>query len=174
MIIHAPLYGRIVTMHNSIIDVQNFHDKFGLDELRNKKPDFIKDRKLALTRVNFMLEELKEYAHATGFYWSEAFGRFMDPDKKVKYNYDLEGALDALLDLIWVAIGTADFHGFCNINDKGYPMSDGWVRVYTANMMKKRVKDAKESKRNDPYDLIKPEGWKPPEFKDLLLFEKNK
>jgi predicted HAD superfamily Cof-like phosphohydrolase len=113
--------------------VQSFHRKFGIPcysapaMLQGDAADF---------RVRFMQEELDEY-------------------KKAVAEGDLEGAYDALIDLVYVALGTADMHGFRNFDA-------AFFLVHQANMRKQRVRKASESKRGSTYDVVKPHGWKPP------------
>jgi predicted HAD superfamily Cof-like phosphohydrolase len=46
-------------------------------------------------------------------------------------------------------------------------MQEGWNRVHAANMQK--VKGTQEiSKRNSPYDVVKPKDWTPPDLSDLV------
>jgi predicted HAD superfamily Cof-like phosphohydrolase len=118
-------------------DIRDFHKRFDI-EYRGEPRTLEKD--MADFRISFMMEEIKEYVMAH------------DAD-------DLEGMMDALLDLIYVAAGTAHLHGF--------KMTEGWYRVHEANMKKIRG-TAESSKRNSPYDVVKPEGWQPPVLKDLL------
>ena len=92
-------------------------------------------------RSGFLQEELTEYVMAV-------------------QDGDLEKQFDSLLDLIEVALGTLQLHGF--------PAREGYKRVHDANMRKVRVKDAKESPRKFHMDLKKPEGWEPPQYTDLL------
>jgi predicted HAD superfamily Cof-like phosphohydrolase len=89
-------------------------------------------------RVKFLEEELNELKSAT------------NPDD----------AIDALIDLCVVAIGTLDVF---KVDSK-----DAWNKVLEANM-KKRV-GVKESRPNPlglP-DLIKPEGWTAPDHSDQM------
>lgn len=111
-------------------DIVEFHDKFGLlyYDLPRELPEDLRD-----FRINFMKEELTEYINA-----------------KTK-----EDMLDALVDLCYVALGTAQLHGF-NFNE-------AWKRVHAANMAKVRA----PSERSE-YDIVKPEGWTPPDLSDLV------
>ena len=85
-------------------------------------------------RIRHMQEELKEYSEAETV--AEEF--------------------DALIDLIYLAIGTARMQGL--------DLEAGWDRVHQANMRKERVVD------DDGYyksGIKKPEGWKKPNLTDL-------
>jgi predicted HAD superfamily Cof-like phosphohydrolase len=69
---------------------------------------------------------------------------------------DLAGAADALIDLVVVAMGTAVMMGL--------PWQVLWDDVHRANMSKERG----QTSRGVGFDLVKPEGWKPP-MTELLL-----
>jgi predicted HAD superfamily Cof-like phosphohydrolase len=119
-------------------DISNFHRKFKLPcpagpcEL---------DSELKAFRADFMQEELNEYTDACDA-------------------GDLEGQFDALIDLVYVALGTAYLQGL--------PFAEGWRRVHEANMKKVRATEAGQSKRNSTSDVVKPEGWQAPCLKDLV------
>lgn len=121
-------------------DIDEFHDVFRLPQL--EEPGFLHQSFMAY-RINFLYEEVQELqvAHADG---------------------DLEKAFDGLIDLIYVALGTA---WLMNL-----PFAEGWSRVHKANMLKERADGPNDprSKRNSTYDVVKPEGWVPPRLKDLL------
>lgn len=128
-------------------DIVAFHEKFGLEykgqprELEQALCDF---------RVDFLDEELTEYISAYS----------MDSDYK---HQRLEQMFDALIDLVYVAMGTAYLHGF------DFP--EGWRRVHAANMAKVRAERASDSKRGTTFDVVKPEGWKSPDLLDLVIGE---
>ena len=93
-------------------------------------------------RVKFLEEELEEFKE----------GRREGNHAKM---------FDALLDLVYVAMGTAHL--------QGYPWEAGWTEVQEANMAKVRAaKDGSDSKRGSQYDVVKPDGWQPPDI-DFLL-----
>ena len=120
-------------------DIVEFHEKFGLACPR--VPHELV-RELAEFRIRFMQEELFEYITAT------AAG-------------DLEGQFDALVDLVYVALGTAYLQGL--------PFKEGWDVVHSANMKKVRAgPNGEGSKRGSPFDVIKPAGWVGPDLKPLL------
>lgn len=125
--------------HNQMVfDLRVFHAKFGHNrpsvpsELDPEQSDF---------RIKFLQEELDEY-------------------KRAVEKGCLAGQFDALLDLVYVAIGTADLQGF--------PWEDGWAEVQRANMTKERAKTAAESKRGYVGDVIKPIGWTGPNIDGVL------
>lgn len=68
--------------------------------------------------------------------------------------YHLAESLDALVDLTYVVLGTAQQHGF-NFNA-------GWARVHYANMQKQNATDGNWKQ------IIKPLGWTPPNHSDLV------
>lgn len=122
-------------------DVAAFHRRFGLPIAG---PPRTVDPATHDFRVRFLREELDEYVDA------QAAG-------------DLEGILDALLDLVYVAIGTLHFHGMGEVAD------EAWRRIQRANMAKVRGKnDGSDSKRRSPFDVVKPKGWTAPDHSDLV------
>lgn len=116
-------------------DVQAFHDKFGIE--RPQAPCFLGPQTFDF-RVKFMKEELDEFikAHLEG---------------------DIYTAADSLVDLVYVVMGTADMMGL--------PWKKIWDEVQRANMAKRRAANAGESKRGSALDVIKPEGWTPPDHR---------
>lgn len=132
-------------MPSNFEDVGEFHAKFGLHRVTSEggtMPQPVTDD-LIRFRTAFMLEEIEEFidaAHET---------------------YDHAGMFDALLDLVYVAMGTAHL--------LGYPWQTGWDEVQRANMQKQRAAaDGSNSKRNSQWDVIKPEGWKAPGIREIL------
>lgn len=124
-------------------DITNFHQKFGL-EYHGRPRDLPDD--LFWFRNGFLDEEMKEYLRA----WQEQ---------------NLEKQFDALIDIVYVAMGTAYLHGF--------NFEEGWKRVHEANMNKVRATDADESERGSTFDVVKPEGWEPPVLKDLMTMHQG-
>lgn len=120
-------------------DVREFHAKFnrGYDGPPRALPEELSD-----FRIEFMMEELHEYMEAVE-------------------NGNLEAQFDALLDLIYVASGTLDLHGF--------PAAQGWLAVQRANMSKEPGHPLNPGKRGSPeLDVVKPPGWTPPNLKGLI------
>lgn len=125
--------------HNQMVfDLRMFHAKFG--KIRPKYPSSL-DEELYNFRIKFLQEELDEYKHAveTG---------------------DLAKQFDALLDLVYVAIGTADLQGF--------PWEEGWAEVQRANMSKVPAGSSGDSKRGYSGDIVKPPGFQPPDIEGVL------
>lgn len=120
-------------------DIADFHKKFELHPVSDK-PSLLEIPDMAY-RIQFLFEEMQELVDA---FEAE----------------DLEQQFDALIDLVYVAIGTAYLMGL--------PFGEGWSRVHAANMKKVRAKSKDDSKRNHEWDVIKPEGWESPYLKDLV------
>ena len=119
-------------------DMNRMHKKYGVHEAIEKL-DRQQLRAYLNFRVKFLQEELDELKEAT----------------KPKIPIDAEETVDALIDLCVVAIGTLDAFGV-----NAY---EAWNQVLAANLNKEV--GIKESRPN-PYglpDLIKPEGWTPPD-----------
>ena len=119
-------------------DMNRMHKKYGVHEAIEKL-DKKELRAYLSFRVRFLQEELDELKAAT----------------KPKIPIDAEETVDALIDLCVVAIGTLDAFGV-----NAY---EAWNQVLAANLNKEV--GIKESRPN-PYglpDLIKPEGWTPPD-----------
>jgi predicted HAD superfamily Cof-like phosphohydrolase len=78
-------------------------------------------------------------------------------------NEDLEGAIDALLDLTYVALG--------RLVEMGVAPGAAFEEVHAVNMAKKR---GEVSKRPGSlgHDAIKPEGWQPPNLVPMLTLRR--
>ena len=123
---------------NPVYDIKMFHEKFNRPSRELGAP---LDPELLKFRIRFLAEELKEINKAA----AEA---------------DLVEVLDGLVDLVYVAVGTAhqlnlDFNG-------------AWERVQAANMAKVPVSSENPGKRGHATDIVKPPGWTPPCHKDLF------
>lgn len=154
------MYERPVTKSN-FDDVGDFHEKFGLENTTHHDigPRQV-DSDLVLFRVKFLMEELLEFCTATGVtvQLNEKNEVILGWDPDAKYN--AADAFDALIDLVYVAFGTAHFFGF--------PWQAGWRLVQRANISKERATSAADSKRGSALDVIKPSGWTPPNIARLL------
>ena len=109
--------------------VSEFHKKYKLE----KNPN---NFELQKARIRHLIEEMQEYikGHKEG---------------------DREQQLDALVDLIYVALGTAYYEGFD---------FDGAFKEVHACNMKKIQKSTDRSK----WDVVKPEGWVAPDLKEFI------
>lgn len=128
-----------------VADIRAFHQKFGLayDGPPRDLPKILSD-----FRRRFMEEELEEYDRDS----RPPQCRETD-DQRVER---LADQLDALVDLVYVALGTAHLHGF--------NFGEAWRRVHAANMGKVRG----PSDRSKEYDVVKPPGWLAPDLRDLV------
>lgn len=130
-------------MSSNFTDVGIFHRKFGLYSVntqgigpREVSPELVQ------FRINFMQEELDEF-------------------KEAYETKDYAKLADALVDLVYVAMGTAHLFGF--------PWGRIWNSVQKANMAKRRaLKDGSDSARGSQWDIVKPEGWTPPNVQEIL------
>ena len=129
--------GSIYT-NNNLQDVAAFHEKFGVPHA--KVPSFL-DGHAQGFREKFMQEELDEFK-----------------DDCIAGN--MEGAADALVDLVYVAMGTAHMMGL--------PWQKLWDEVQRANMSKMRAQTVGDSKRGTLLDVIKPVGWRAPDHAGAL------
>lgn len=116
-------------------DVRKFHKKFR--QLIGTQPRHLTYRKLR-ERADFMQEELNEFNAASE-------------------TQDMAEMADALVDLVYVAIGTAVMMGL--------PWKMLWDDVQRANMEKVRG----VGKRGNLADCIKPAGWEPPLTMEILM-----
>ena len=119
-------------------DIIDFHQKFQVSP--SPMPSLL-PVELEMFRYNFMIEELTEY-------------------RKAYKDGNLHDAFDALIDLVYVALGTAYLMNL--------PFDQGWSTVHDANMKKERTYDATKSKRNSAFDVIKPPAWKAPDHTAAL------
>lgn len=137
-----------------------FHERFGLDNMtysrRSDGPRLLPPE-LQEFRTRFLREELMEYELAV-------------------LAGDLPGAADALIDLVYVALGTAHLHHL--------PWQELFDTVHRANMQKVRAANhpfepmtgddgeckrlcgrraEEHSTRGREYDVVKPKDWLPPD-----------
>ena len=127
-------------METFIEDIEEFHDKFNHTYQDYPRP---LTRNEKAFRITCLREEIREYEESE----------------------NLEEELDALVDLVYFALGTAYRHGF--------DFKEAWKRVHTANMRKIRAGTASESKRGSNLDIIKPKNWKKPYLIDLVRPQPN-
>lgn len=128
-----------------VADVIEFHTAFGLPI------DAEMTHELLRLRADLVDEEHNELQAATG----------ADIDVNMRANLDDlddEGALDALVDLVYVAIGFAV--------TAGWDFDEAWRRVHAANMAKLGP-DGKPILRADG-KCLKPRGWVAPDLCDCV------
>lgn len=138
-------------MTSNFRDVGEFHEKFELDVVHEDcyencqhkpRPRDEWNGELIEFRARFLREELDEFNEGV---------RERDHAKMA----------DALIDLVYVAMGTAHL--------LGYPWEELWDEVQRANMSKVRASpDGSNSKRRSRWDVVKPLGWTPPEIDAVL------
>lgn len=121
-------------------DVALFHERF--DVPVPATPHLLNEDALSF-RIKFLQEELDEFV--------------LDHTKE-----DLPNCLDAMVDLCYVAMGTASMMG---ITPEQWDQA--WKEVQRANMSKVRAISASDSKRGSALDVIKPEGWRGPDYSFL-------
>lgn len=126
-------------------DVKDFHLKFGVPTDDGQTPH-LPAEDVVQYRAAFLQEELDEFILSFR-------------------NNDLNGAADALLDLVYVAYGTALLMG---ISPSCW--QELWDDVQRANMSKERASSASDprSKRSHSLDVVKPAGWVGPDGTTIL------
>lgn len=103
------------------------------------QPELMSDDRAGF-RADFMQEELDEF-------------------RKAQKEGDLDGAVDAIIDLMYVAAGA--------MNEMGVAIQPTWDEVHRANMKKKRGSQTKRP-GGKGFDAIKPEGWTAPSHAQYL------
>lgn len=133
-----------VNQPSNFDEVGDFHAKFDLPRVDTKNPPGPREVSDEVTefRIGFLQEELNEFIRAY-------------------HKGDEAQMADALIDLVYVAMGTAHL--------KGYPWQELWDEVQAANMAKERAApDGSNSARGSSWDVVKPEGWEPPQVEAIL------
>lgn len=126
---------------SNFLDVGTFHRKFDLPHAHDGKPRLISVEEREF-RLKFLFEEFEELVKA---YEAE----------------DLPAIADALIDLVYVALGTAHYHQL--------PWERLFAEVQRANLSKERAVHVGQSKRGSTLDVVKPEGWRPPNILEVLM-----
>lgn len=123
-------------------DVREFCRKFGRPHHPNNVPRLLTQKEQDFW-LKFIFEEAVEF-HAG---WVEGA---------------IEKAGDALVDLVYVALHTA--------HNMGLPFEEMWDEVQRCNMAKERATgdDDPRSTRHSAMDVVKPEGWTPPNHGPIL------
>lgn len=139
-------------------DIRDFHVKH---ELGYDGPPRPLDSDLYPFRAKFMEEEAREW-HDAQYYMVLEESRAEETDEPIDaadITHLMAGALDAVIDLLYITLGNAYLQGFTEKE-----LSEAWQRVHAANMQKVRG----PSKRSDKFDIVKPPGWQPPKLEDLV------
>lgn len=128
---------------NIFQDVYAFHKKMGIEPQKERGLGYKGLSKKELTfRMTLLKEEYTEYITAC----SEG---------------DCIGQLDALLDIIYICVGS--------IYKAGWDGEEGWRRIHNSNMAKEpSTKATKRSGDTGEVDVVKPKQWKPPVLNDLV------
>lgn len=126
---------------SNFTDVVRFHQKFGLGDTETGYPIDAGPRVVSKEWIEFRIKFLEEE---------------LDEFKKGFVEYDHAQMADALIDLTYVAMGTA--------LGLGYPWQHLWEEVQSANMRK--VKGS--TKRGVLFDVTKPKGWVAPRIDTIL------
>jgi len=136
-------------------DVREFHNKFSL--VRNARPTKLTEEQLE-DRIKFMFEEFKEFCDASGIVINYEQGgdlKVRPPLFKKDQVQDIYGQADALIDLVYVAMGTAVMMGL--------PWQELWSDVHRANM-EKELRESVDHKAG----IFKPENWQPPKTEEII------
>lgn len=142
-------------------DIHEFHRKFGLEQSNEKvavAPAFSPD---------FTLSEEEQFVREhrdkmTAEEWELRHRRLIDEAMEYQgavEEKDDEETLDALVDIVYIALGTA--------YRRGWDFAEAWNRVHNANMAKERG-EPNNSKYGSGFDIVKPKGWEGPNHKDLV------
>ena len=127
----------------SFDDVGAFHRKFQLPHLGDGRLPHLPPPDVYEFRRRFLHEELREV--------EEAYARG-----------DLAAFFDGLMDLVYVAYGTAHLAAL--------PWHAGWAEVQRANLSKVRAASEADprSTRGHALDVVKPPGFTPPDVERVL------
>jgi len=130
---------------NNFADVGAFHEKFGLPNtqaLGAGPINYVNLEGMLEFRKNFLQEEFDEFVEGLE-------------------EQDMGKMADALIDLVYIAMGTAQMLGL--------PWDELWDDVQAANMRKVRAApDGSNSKRSSSLDVVKPAGWVGPDTNGIL------
>lgn len=134
-------------------DIADFHEKFGLKYQGDLR---VLDDHMITFRYRFLVEEAKEWQIAQN---NLAFNQLASPQDKAAATIQFAKALDAIIDLLYVALGNAYLQGIGE-----YQLGQAWDLVHAANMLKVRG----PSSRSQHYDIVKPPGWEAPKLDHLV------
>lgn len=143
---------------NMMLDIEKFHQKFGLEY--NGKPRIL-DPELYEFRERFVDEEVKEYRDEQPGLIEALTADDGQPEHR-RIALGLHEQLDATIDQLYVILGRAYLQFGVDI------VHEAWRRVQEANMKKVRCENASDSKRGSTFDVVKPQGWTPPDHHDLV------
>ena len=156
--IEQGLHVKGVRAPDMMLDIERFHQKYGL-EYRGKPRILPPD--LFSFRDKFITEEHTEWHDEQDGLIEALTSDDGKPDHR-RVALGLHQQLDALVDLVYVTLGAAYLQFGPEI------FHEAWKRVQAANMAKVRAQTADESKRGSTFDVVKPQGWTPPDHHDLV------
>lgn len=142
-----------MSLDDAQLDVEWFHLKV-LDRASPPTPAF----RDAGFRLRLLLEEVAEFAEASGFMAVASEVRSAMPlthGNPTWSRQDFPAACDGLIDTIYIAIGT--------MSDWGVDAAPLWGAVQRANMAKVG------GGRNAEGKVMKPPGWQPPNIEGELV-----
>ncbi len=154
-----------VRRFDPVADVASFHKKFTINY--DGLPRML-DFETLQFRLKFMREELQEYethADKANFELKHDWINQQDqlvksPEDQASFTHELAQCLDALMDEMYVVLGTAHLHGF--------NVYEAWDRVHQANMAKVLVTNPADASEKMKLKISKPPGWEPPKHDDLV------
>lgn len=139
-----------------IADIEAFHKKFGLEY--TGKPRALTGE-LMQFRGGFHIEEAQEWLDEG----VTLEARLSETPEDAEITHHLSQQLDAIIDELYVILGTAHLQGFSR-----EILVAAWRRVHGKNMAKVRAVSADQSMRGSTFDVVKPPGWTPPSHTDLV------
>jgi len=87
-----------------------------------------------------------------------------EESKELYHATTREEAIDAIVDQIYILLGTAHLHGFTPAM-----LQEAWARVHKANMTKMLSTPEFPGKYGQVgIDIVKPKGWVAPDHSDLF------
>ena len=113
------------------------------------KPNPITDIESMMTHYNFQQKDLTSERLNFRF---ELLQEEIDELATARLNKDADECVDALIDIVVIALGT--------LHLSGVNVAQAWSAVHQANMGK--LRGAKPGRPSDGWDLYKPEGWTAP------------
>lgn len=121
-------------MQSNYSDTKEFLDKLRIEVKKVPSLPAYSDK---IKRYEHMLEECEEFLEAN----------------------DLQGVVDSLIDIVYIALGTANM---CGVDEETW--NKCWARVHKANM----AKEVNHNLSNKKLGVYKPKGWVAPDFADVL------
>jgi predicted HAD superfamily Cof-like phosphohydrolase len=128
---HPPEVTAGAAQCDMVSDLRAFHDKMKHSGIVQAMTEQTRQEFLRF-RINFLDEEVNELEDAA----------------------TADDAVDALIDLIYVAVGTLDLFGV--------DIAKAWNEVHTKNMQKYPGANATRPNRSGFPDAIKPDDWESP------------